>query len=519
MAGGAGALLLEVYPGRVASSATPAAGTPKRGGTITAAIVNDWIIGEDIFPLFDTLFFLKPDNKGVWRPTPGLVEKWELAGTTAVFNLRRGVKFHDGSDFNAQALKWNFDLWLSDKITGERQAARKDVLNGIDPKNPTTIVDDYTLKINLTKPRPSLLYNLAIIGSDVVPTSKVAYEKMGPDHAARNPVGTGPFQLVEWRPSDRVILKRFDNYWMMGADGKPLPYLDGITIRRIVDDSVRVVELRTQNLNFAELIPSRDLAGLKSDPNLTVTDGPWCGQNYRVIFNARSGPFATDPKLRQAALAAIDREVIAKTLGHGSGAATKYFLLPGTIGYDEKLPYHWFDPGRAKNLMKESKHPNGLEVTFTVVARELDKLTAEMIAQMWGKIGIRTKIDVLERAAWVQRLRGEQGAYYETALMRNPMSATDPDLYMRIILYSKGAFNVAHQDSKEIDDLLDRASNTYDTAERNVLYRRVQNVDYTLANYGYIWMQKWNWVFSRRLKGVPAPMADDWDFRAAWLES
>lgn len=500
------------------AAASNAGVTPKRGGTFTAAIVNDWVTGDDIFPVLDTLVFLKPDDKGAWRPVPGLIERWENPDPkTFVFFLRRGVKFHDGSDFDAPYLKWNFDVWMKEKPTNERAAARKDVLEGIDVNAPATVVDDYTMKLHLTRPVPNLLDSLAFSGNSVGVMSKVHYEKVGPEQAVRTPIGTGPFQLVEWRPSDRVILKRNENYWMKGADGKALPYLDGMTIRRIVDDSVRVIELQSENLNFGELLPSRQLRALKADPKLTVLDGPWCGQQYRMVFNARAGAFAKDLKLRQAALAAIDRETIAKTVGGESGAVARYFLLPGTMGYDETLPSHDFDLEKARRLMKESTRPEGVEITFAVVSRELDKLTAEAVAQMWSKIGIRAKIDLLERAAWVKRLTSGQD--YDAGVMRNPMTAADPDLFMRVILHSKGFFNTAHVASKEIDDALDRAAGTYDVSARAAAYREAQKADYDQAYYGYIWNQKWNWVFSRRLKGVPPPMRDDWDFRTAWIDS
>lgn len=507
----------------VAATATPdkaASAAARRGGTITAAVQNDWVTFDNIlnsaeptthYMIYDPLFFFSPDDKGNWVPAPGLVEKWEFSGNSGTFHLRQGVKFHDGSDWNADVLKWNFE-----RMIGEPKSLAKGVLNGVDFGNPITVVDPYTAKVNLTQPSPSLPQQLS--GAYTYPVSKVAFEKIGAEQFARNPVGSGPFKFVEWKPSDRVVLARNENYWMKSADGKPLPYLDGITYRLIIDDSVRLLELRAHNIDFTELIQGKDMASIKSEESLSLIEGPWCGNAYRLIFNAKGGPFADNLKLRQAALYAIDRESIAKTLGQGAGAVTNFLLLPGSLGYDDSLPHYSFDLDKAKSLMTEAGFASGLDVTFTVISREVDKLQAQIIKQMWDKIGIRTQLDVLERAAWTQRLLTGGGEFH-VASMRNPSNAGDADVPLRTFLWSNGSFNVAHLSNPEMDAALDKASGTYDVPQRDAAYHEVQKLDFNLAYYGYVWIQNWNWGLNKRLSGFPPAMTNAWDFRTAWVTS
>jgi ABC-type transport system substrate-binding protein len=513
--------------GQAGSGAAASVGTigaappsaPRRGGTITALVQNDWVTMDPVYNsasynpqlmIYDPLFFFAPDDKGNWAPRPGLAEKWEFGDTSGTLKLRQGVKFHDGSDFNADVAKWNVDRMVKDPKSLARSA-----MQGVDTNNPATIVDDYTLKINLTRPTPSLVERMSQHNCWIV--SKAAFEKMGAEQFAKSPVGSGPFQFVEWKSGDHVTVRRFDGYWQKGSDGKPLPYLDGITFRLIIDDSVRVNEMRAHTGDFTELVPGRDVPGVKGDSQLAYQEASWCGNVYTVIFSSRNGPFSKERKLRQAALYAIDRAAIAKALGGGIGTPLKYLLLPGSLGYDESLPAYGYEPDKAKALMKEAGLDGGVDVTLTAISRELDKAQAEILKQMWDKVGIRTKIDVLERAAWVAKLM-TQHAPFDVATLRSGFSAGDPDLPFRTFQWSKANFNVANIADPKMDELIDKAGGTYDLAARASGYKEAQRYDFDIAYYGYIWMQNWNWVASKRLVGVPKPMITYWDFRTASLE-
>lgn len=504
-------------PAKPAEAAKPA-GAPKRGGTITVAMQNDWLTFDTAFNtaststhyvVYDPLVFYERNEKGEWEYMPGLAEKWDLSDREAVFSLRKGVKFHDGSDFNAEVLAWNIQRWIN-----EPKSVAKGSLGGIDWKNPTTIVDPHTIKINLTGPTPTILEQFS--DPNTFPMSKVAFEKMGPDMAGQHPVGTGPFQFVEWKKNDRVVLKRNEQYWMKGADGQPLPYLDGITYRLIIDDSVRMLEMKAGSIDFTELIQGKDVTDAKADPKLNYLEADWVGNAYRLIFNAAGGKFHDNLKLRQAALYAINREALAKALGGGIGRAEKYFPRPGALGYDESLPYYWYDPDKARALVKEAGFPNGIDVELLVIARAIDKLQAEMLKAMFDEVGIRTKVEALERVALNQRLL-TGGVEYDFTTTRGASSAGDPDDEYRAHFWSNGNFAKARLKDPEIDEAIISAASTYDRAERAERYKKLQRLLFEKAPYGFLWTQNWNWVMNKRIQDMPPPMESLWNFRKVWV--
>jgi peptide/nickel transport system substrate-binding protein len=513
----------------VAAAATPApaaAGASRRGGMLMTATQTDWITFDNIynsangsaaFMVYDPLFFLRLDDRGTWRATPGLIEKWDVSDASQVWYLRKGVTFHDGSPWNADSLKWNIERMLSDP-----KSLAASVLGNLDAKNPVTIVDQYTVKIGLASPAPSLVESLSA-GSDsaqyTYPISRPAFQKLGPEQFGRNPVGTGPFKFGEWKPSDRVILQHNDNYWMTGSDGKSLPYLDGVTYRLIIDDSVRAIELKSRNIDLTDQIAPTDMAGVKADPQLNLIESRSFGNSRRLIYHARGGPFADNLKLRQAVLYCMDREVLATTLGQGQGDPSKYFLLPGAFGYDDGLPYYWYDLDRAKRLMKEAGYPQGLDVDFIIIAREVDKLQAEVLKQMWEKIGVRASIQAVERAALNQRILSG-GSDYQVTSGQYGNYAGDADIQLRRYMHSKGGFNKSHMSVPELDEILDKASSTYDANARMAAYRDAQTLDFNqLAYYGHLWTQWWNWGMNKRLQAWPAVVGGTWDFRGVWLSS
>src|SRR5690349_13630617 len=165
---------------------TAAAGPPRRGGMLMTATQTDWITFDSIYNsangsaalmVYDPLFFLQLDEKGTWRSTPGLIEKWDTADANQTWYLRKGVTFHDGSPWNADSLKWNIERMLSDP-----KSLAASVLGNLDPQNPVTILDQSTVRINLTSPAPALIESMSA-GSDsaayTYPISRPAFEKVG----------------------------------------------------------------------------------------------------------------------------------------------------------------------------------------------------------------------------------------------------------------------------------------------------------------------------------------------------
>jgi ABC-type transport system substrate-binding protein len=282
---------------------------------------------------------------------------------------------------------------------------------------------------------------------------------------------------------------------------------------------VRAVELRSHNIDYTDQIAPRDMAAIKADPQLNLVESRWFGNSRRLIFHARGGPFAENLKLRQAVLFAMDRETLSATLGQGQGDPSKYMLLPGSLGYDDSLPYYRYDPDRAKTLMNEAGYPNGIDIDFIIIAREVDRAQAEVLKQMWEKIGVRASITAIERAALNQRILSG-GSDYQVTSGQYGNYSSDADVQFRRYMHTKGGFNKAHMSSPEFDAILDRASSTYDINARVAAYHEAQLLDFNqLGYYGHLWTQWWNWGMNKRVAGFPPSMGGTVDFRGVWLNS
>jgi peptide/nickel transport system substrate-binding protein len=554
-----GATTAPAAAAKPADAAKPAAaapaGPPKRGGQITVVVQNDWVTFDPPFNtaepngsnmIFGNWINWQADNKGVWGPTPDLVAEWDAKPEAVTLKLQKGVKFHDGTAWDAKAAKWNLDRLIFHPASGVRANLR-----GVDVSKEDTaaldkmkadangaftfsskaveVVDDSTVRINFASPNASIVSVLT--GTGAAPISPDAYNKAGKDAFGRKPVGSGPYRFVEWQSGSHVVLEKNPDYWRKGADGQPLPYIDKLTYRLIIDDSVRLLELKSGNAHFTELVQGKDVGGIKSEPSLSIVESQASGNNYRVIFDSTNpeGPFRNQ-KLRQAMLYALDREAMAKTLGFTSGLARKYQLPKGSSGYDEseKLPFYWYDKAKAEALVKEAiaedkslAGPDGkVAFTFTVIDRAVDKAQSEMIKQMGEQVGFSITLETLERAAWTAKLvkrPGQPGGKFEMASMRNPVTADDPDSQFRTYYHSAGSYNVAHIEDKEWDKLIDDAGASFDDAKRKQMYFDLEKRAFEQAWYSTLWQQNWNWVFNKKLTNFQEPVTNRWDFTEMWM--
>lgn len=541
-----------------AGQASAAAGTPKRGGTVTIAAQNDWVSLDPLFNsaepngtnmIYDQWVRWAPDPRtGQWGPQPDLVAEWDLKQNAATFKLQKGVKFHDGTLWDAKAAKWNLDRIIFHPASTARATfvavdVSKEDKAQLDRLKETAggpfefaskaveIVDEGTVRLNLANPIAGLLAALSDASQYTNPVSPAAYNRGGKDAYGRSPVGTGPFRFVEWKTGSQVVLERNPDYWKMGADGKALPYLDKLVYRLIVDDSVRLLDLRSGNVQFTELIQGKDIAGIRGESSLTLVQSETSGNNYRMIFDStnKNSPFVKQKNLRQAILHAMDRDAMLQVLGFGAGASLKYLLPKGSFAYDESLPFHATDKAKATQLVKDAiaadpsvAGPDGkVAATLTVINRAVDKAQAEMIKQFADGVGFNVKIELLERAAWVSKLvttPGQPGGEFDFATMRNPVTADDPDGAFRAFFHSAGSFNAGHVKNPALDATIDQAAATYDLEARRKLYTQLARTAYDDPIYGYLWKQDWNWAFAKKLKNFREPVTNRWNFADTWLE-
>jgi len=505
-----------------AAAATSAPVTKiKRGGTARGGRQNDWetfnpILSQnnvdDTDLVYNTLVAFKynSDTKR-FSVVPELAESWDSKDPKAViFKLRNGIKFHDGSDFNADAAKF-----VIDKLLTHPKSQGKENVAAIES---AAVVDPTTVRINLKAPSASILPNLSLeanVRAGMI--SKAMWDKYGDDFgtAPEKTAGTGPMRLTEWLKSDHIRLQRFDGYWENGEDGKPLPYLDGYHGRFIADDSVRVLELRSGNIDIVNLVAGKDVPAVKANPDLVYWEMPWQGNHYQMAFNFRKGLFSDNLKLRQAALYAVDQENIAKTLGLGQGIPLPYTLGEGMLGYDTSVPKYTYDVAKAKQLLGEAGYPNGMDVELSGVSREVDLRMAQILKVNFDAINLRTSLSSRERIAWVQQMASGD---YEFTTFRGPFRL-DPDLHMGYRMSTGGSGNYAGWSNPSFDKCLEEGRSTYDEKQRQEIYKRCQTIVYEQAPFGFIWAQVFNNVYNKRLKGLETAFSGNFRLRRAWLDN
>jgi peptide/nickel transport system substrate-binding protein len=330
---------------------------------------------------------LKGDAQGNYKPW--LAESYEIAPdhSSITFKIRKGVKFHDGTDFNAQAAKWNLDWVLK---PGPRMLPP--MVKSID------LVDDYTIRVNVSPYTNTILYYLADYNYMVSPT---AYEKNGQDWMMTHPVGTGPFIFESFQRDVRTVGVKNPNYWVKG-----LPYLDKIEILYVTDYMTRKAAMQAGEADATRTEFGKEAAEMKD-----------IGLNVKTLCNAVIGfyPNSADPnspfskqKVREAVEYAVDREAIAKGLGYGMWQAPYQIAPRGSSTYDpNSVTSRKYNPEKAKQLLAEAGYPNGFQTKFFVspiTGVNRDATTA--IQADLGKAGIKVDVEYPEFSKFVTVMNG-----------------------------------------------------------------------------------------------------------------
>jgi ABC-type transport system substrate-binding protein len=371
-------------PTTPAATTAPATGQPQYGGTLRA--IANYGLGncgyppnEGGFAFFQeiTRRLIDWDAKGNLVPT--MAESWDMdqANNTLTWHLRKGVKFTDGTDFNAEAAKWCIERM---KELGRLTEADKVI--SLD------IIDDYTLRMNLTELNSQAAINYGWVNI----YSPTAFEKNGEEWAKTNVVGVGPFIITDFSPDNFMNLKKYDNFYI-----KDTPYLDAVT-ERVIPDSVSaaaMMEAKQADLWFNA--PIKDAVELENKGfkvNWAVTGFFW------GLFANSADPESkwADKKLREAIEYAIDRPAMAKTLGYGRYEPLTQIAPKNSTGYNEGYDPRPYNPEKAKQLIAEAGYPDGFQTEIVCDSRSQDYAT--LIQAYLGAVGINAKIDLADFARY-----------------------------------------------------------------------------------------------------------------------
>ncbi|MGE5262905.1 MAG: ABC transporter substrate-binding protein [Acidobacteriota bacterium] len=392
---------------------------------------------------------------------PQLAESWNISndGVVYTFNLRKGVKFHNGKEMDADDVKYSLARVLDEKV-GSGGRGDLIMIKQMD------VVDKYTIKITLTEPTGPFLINLAGRYNAIIPKDSATTG----DTLRRTDVGTGPFMVEEFVPAQRLVLKKFADYW-----DKPKPYLDKLTIQVIPDEQTALAGLRSGTIDFVGIEDAKNYLLVKDDKSLVATRTPAI-KIETMELPADFKP-VNDPKVRQAILLGIDKPAIMQAaimglgqlVGGGIPPAMKYWYVP-----QDQLPNQKRDVAQAKKLLAEAGYPNGFDLKLrTIVGFPTMAADASVIAANLKEIGINVTVETVDLGVWIEDWRG----------LREPPTFNawggfmDPDLlyYRHFHSAPKGADFRRWKNAKG-DELLDKGRNTVDPAQRKTYYDQFQKL-------------------------------------------
>ncbi len=397
---------------------------------------------------------------------PDLATKWTTSkdGLTWSFTLRKGVKFHDGTPFNAEAVKYNFERFLGPEKP-LKASLHTPIIKSVD------VVDEYTVRFNLKVPFAFFLNNLAHSASAMV--SPEAHKKWGRD-LTLHPVGTGPFKFVEWVRGDRIVLVRNDDYF----EGKPR--LDKVIVRTVREDSARVLGLEAGDYDLIVRIPPEDVARLTRSGRVRI-EAAQSNRALRIGINASKKPF-DDVRVRQALNNAVDKESIVKNIYQGLASVIPTMVGPLNTGYAPLKGYP-YDPAKAKKLLAEAGYPNGFKTTlWTPKGRYLkDFELAQAVQQQLQAVGVAASLETFEWAAYLSLLKKPKDeARQELYLIGWSPSTGEARWGIYPITacsqWRPSGSNDSFYCNKDVDGLIDRAVAATSLKERDDYLRKAQEL-------------------------------------------
>lgn len=430
--------------------------------------------------VLETLLDFEEDS---FELKPGLAHDWEMSedGLTYTFELEEDVKFHDGTDFNAEAVKVNFDrfadpdheyafadddyvYFMYSTMFGGHKGDEGHVIDEVEA------VDDHTVEFTLNKPLGSFLQNMGMTYFPI--TSPAALEEFGPE-INENPVGTGPFEFVSWTRDQAIVLDKNEEYWKEG-----LPKLDQVIFEVIPDNAARLIALRSGDIDIMDGLNPDDAAGIEEEEGMELLSREENNFGY-VGFNVQKEPL-DNQDLREAISHAIDREALVEALYAGYGSVAKNPLPPSYLGYNDDVEGYPYDVEKAKEKLKEAGYEDGLDIDLWTmpVARPYmpdPEKAAEIVQNNLAQIDVNVNI---VREEWAPYLEKTANGEHQIYMLGWSGTNGDPDYFLSSLLHGDliGDSNREYYDNDEVDKLLDDAKVETDEDKRIKMYEDAQEI-------------------------------------------
>ena len=460
--------------------------------------------------IFDGLVEFTADMKIV----PALAKSWDISkdGTVYTFYLRKNVKFQDGTPFNAQAVKTYFDYVLNNKL--RRTSLYKPYIKSVE------VINDYTVAFHLNFSFGGFLHTLAHGAGLIVDPTMIKKYGNNPGELGRHPVGTGPFELIEWKQGEVIKLKANENYW------KGRPYLDGINFKVIPEDMTRLIQVETGGANLTVRVPPIMVQKLRSDKKIVVDVKP----SLRVIylgFNLSKKVFQ-DVRVRQALNYAINKKQLCSVIMRGLAAPSDSPLSPLTWGYSSTGGYS-YNPEKAKELLKEAgydeNHPLKFELA-TPRGRYLnDYETVVAIQAMLKNVGVEANVRPMEWGSYISYLFSNQkpsDAKYDVFLLGWAPSTGDGDWVLRP-LFSSTEFppygdNNTYYSNPDVDKLIVAGMKESNPTKRKDFYAEAQKKIVNDAPWVFLYNLQQAVAYGSNVHGVEVLPIEIVLVKNAWIE-
>jgi peptide/nickel transport system substrate-binding protein len=423
-----------------------------------------------------------------------LAESWKnIDPLTWEFKLRKGVKWHDGTDVTAQDVKFSFDRMIDPKLNLKQRSFIATVAK-------TEIVDASTVRLITTAPDP-LLPNRLTFGCFILPEKYL--NSIGADAFGKKPMGSGPYKFVEWVPNQQVVMEAFKDYW------EGTPKIDKLIWKSVPEVSTRVSALKTGEADLINKLPVQELTNVRNDPKLAVANVP----SNRIAFfgfNTFQPPFQGNVKLRQALNYATDVDLLIKGVLGGSGVPT----LLGTnliFGVDPSIKPYPYDPEKAKQLLTEAGFPNGLEIAVDSATQGSTPNDTELVQAacgQWAKVNVKCNIKTAEFGAYVTSwlAKGPKGVYLFSfggpILDLDALMASHFDSTRRALYYNR----------PDLDAMIKEAATTFDSNKRIDLYKKISQLIKDDAPWVFLFAADEIYGVNKKVQGY-VPRADE----AIWL--
>jgi peptide/nickel transport system substrate-binding protein len=440
---------------------------------------------------------------------PDLAERWENPDDkTYIFYLRKGVKFHDGTELTTEDVKYTFETILDPEMKSPKAAGYKKIKS-------IEIIDPYTIKFTLNETYSPFLIDM---NQKIVP--KKATEEQEGKKFTDQLIGTGPFKFVEWKHDEEVVFEANPDYFE-GA-----PKIDKVVFKIIPDDTVRFLELKQGGVNFAQNVVPPDMVPIAEKTEGLKVIAQESVVIYYLGFNLED-PILKNVKVRQAMAYAIDRQTIIDNLLKGQASLATGLLSPSNWAYEPNVKTYNYDPEKAKALLDEAGYPDPdgdgpeprIKIVYKTSTNPLRIRIGEVLQDQLKKVGI--EVSEIQTFEWAKFYQDVIDGNFQIYTLRW-VGITEPDIFHSIYhssMFPPDGRNRGRYVNPQIDELTEKGRLVIDVEERKKIYSEVQQILAEELPYIFLWYPHNIVVMSEKLQGFTLyPDGDFATLQNMWFE-